>query len=380
MEADWAATDAVDLGRAGQETAEDYPSRLHPRIVRTPYFCFTLRPQGSPRRRYKFHFRGIAPSPLQHRMTPLSSAYLAGLVPRPARPPLPPHPPLARGLDGRRQRRAQGALRGRGRHLHPHPPHGPPRDHGPRPRPDGGVLRPLQRHRRGPGHARGVRRGVGHRGGHPGRPAPRPVRPRRGVQRVVPAARGWTGPSASGPTGARSGRRPSPWGSRPTRRRPRPRGSSAARGPRTGPARTLLALLQPALQAGVGKFLHALGRPPSDPSRARLPPVAAVLDGLAAPVWLYDEVGRLLYHSGAASRLVLGLVEGAVLQAAAEQHARALLRGRGNRQPVATACAIEVGGEQLRLVGTFLEPLSGGPRPSSSGPRGRRSPSRARRP
>ena len=138
-------------------------------------------------------------------------------------------------------------------------------------------------------------------------------------------------------------------------------GSTAARGPRTGPARTLLALLQPALQAGVGTFLHALGRPPADgPSGFASAHVAAVVDGLAAPVWLYDAAGRLLHHSGAASRLVLGLVEGAVVQAAAEQHARALLMGRRLGRPVAATCALDVGGERVRLVGAFLQAPSGG--------------------
>lgn len=142
-------------------------------------------------------------------------------------------------------------------------------------------------------------------------------------------------------------------------------GSAAARGPGADPARTLLALLQPALEAGVGALLHALGRPAGDgpadgASGFGSAHVAAVLDGLAAPVWLYDGAGRLVHHSGAVSRLVLGLVDGAVVQAAAEQHARALLRGHLLGRPVSATCAVEVGAERVRLVGSFLRPPSGG--------------------
>ncbi|MEP0545455.1 MAG: helix-turn-helix transcriptional regulator [Rhodothermales bacterium] len=136
-------------------------------------------------------------------------------------------------------------------------------------------------------------------------------------------------------------------------------GSAAAQGPKTGPARTLLALLQPALSAGVNMLQQTLGHPASErPSGFASPHVAAVLDGMATAVWLFDEAGRFLHHSAAATRLVLGLVEGSVLHAAAEQHARALLRGYHQGTPVSPSCTVEVGGERVRLVGAYLRPPS----------------------
>jgi DNA-binding CsgD family transcriptional regulator len=136
-------------------------------------------------------------------------------------------------------------------------------------------------------------------------------------------------------------------------------GSTASRGPRTGPARTLLALLQPTLSAGVSTLHRTLSHPaPGQLSGFASPHVAAALDGMAAPVWLFDESGRFLHHSGAATRLVLGLVEGNVLHAAAQQHARALLRGYHVGTPVSPCCTVEVSGERVRLVGAYLRPPS----------------------
>lgn len=132
-------------------------------------------------------------------------------------------------------------------------------------------------------------------------------------------------------------------------------GSGATRGRRSASARAMLTLLQPALAAGVRTLQQAHTLPEAAaPSSYASPFVAAVLDGLALPVWLFDEAGRCLHQSPPATGLTLRLLEGDVLQAAAGQLAFALLRGWRTGAPVGSSLAVEVSGERVRLTGTYL--------------------------
>jgi DNA-binding CsgD family transcriptional regulator len=134
-------------------------------------------------------------------------------------------------------------------------------------------------------------------------------------------------------------------------------GSGAARGRGAGPARTILSLLQPALAAGVRALQQSLG-PPAGAEAAGYasPVVAAALDGMDAPAWLFDESGRFVHQTKAATRLNLRLADRDVLRAAAEQFGRALLRARRSGTPVDASWTLDVGGERLRLTGTYLQP------------------------
>lgn len=134
-------------------------------------------------------------------------------------------------------------------------------------------------------------------------------------------------------------------------------GSPGACGREAGPARTMLSLLQPALAAGVRALQQSLGPAPgNEPARFASPFVAAALDGTDMPAWLFDEAGRWLHQTPAATRLTIRLAEGDVLRVAAEQFARALLRGQRAAEPVTPSWTLDVRGEHVRLSGAYLQP------------------------
>jgi len=128
-------------------------------------------------------------------------------------------------------------------------------------------------------------------------------------------------------------------------------GSMRSRGEGAEAARTLLALLHPALAAAVRTWQLV------DASATR---VAAALDAVNAPLWLFGADGGCLHESAEAGQLAASAPDGEVLRAAADQLARAMLRGRRAGLPVATACRVPVGGAHLRLSGSYLPGWEGG--------------------
>ena len=122
-------------------------------------------------------------------------------------------------------------------------------------------------------------------------------------------------------------------------------GTPLSAGPGAGRARTLLALLQPALAASAEvwrRTAHAAAQ------------AAALVDAVGAEAWLYDEAGRLVHESAAAS--------GAAapgLRASADALARAVVRAGAAGRP---APAGADGGGAGRLVASTLAATGpGGP-------------------
>lgn len=124
-------------------------------------------------------------------------------------------------------------------------------------------------------------------------------------------------------------------------------GSPLSTGPEAGRARTMLALLQPALAASVQTWQRA-GHVAIE--------VATAIDGLGTAAWLYDEAGRLLHESAGATRSASAPSERAALRASAGELAAAMLRGGRRRTPVSPTRTVTVGGRPARLVGTSLRP------------------------
>jgi DNA-binding CsgD family transcriptional regulator len=124
-------------------------------------------------------------------------------------------------------------------------------------------------------------------------------------------------------------------------------GTERCRGAGAGGARTMLALLQPALAASVRTWQQTTVGPLH---------VAAAIDTLALPFWFFDADGRCLHESAEARQLSARLPGGEELGVSARQLARAMLRGAGAASPVPSARSLEVWGEPLRLIGAYLAP------------------------
>ena len=121
-------------------------------------------------------------------------------------------------------------------------------------------------------------------------------------------------------------------------------GTSLSAGPDAGRARTMLALLQPALAASVQTWQRA-GLVTAG--------LGAAVDGLGVAAWLFDADGRLV-HESPAGGAAAGAADG--VGAAAGALAEAMLRGRRERRPTPSAWAGTVGGAPVDLVGTHLRP------------------------
>lgn len=121
-------------------------------------------------------------------------------------------------------------------------------------------------------------------------------------------------------------------------------GTALSGGAGAGRARTMLALLQPALAASVGVWLRT-----ARAAAEAVAQVGATADGLGAAAWVYDGDGRLVHQSAGVGRW-----EGAdALRTSADVLAQDLLQARREGRPVPPARTAVVGGEPFRLMATY---------------------------
>lgn len=122
-------------------------------------------------------------------------------------------------------------------------------------------------------------------------------------------------------------------------------GSGRCRGEGAEGARTMLALLQPALAVSVRMWQQAAS------STGHL---TAALDTLAVALWLFCADGQCVHESPAAGALMRRRPKGEALRVSARRLAGAMLRGRQAGLPVPTAERVVLGGESVLLTGTYL--------------------------
>lgn len=124
-------------------------------------------------------------------------------------------------------------------------------------------------------------------------------------------------------------------------------GSPLARGPRAGTARTMLALLQPALSAGALSIDRA--------HRTRIPlQLSHTLDTLNVPVWLFDETGACVHETREAASMTHRYPDGGLVRPSAEQLASTMLRGARRLAPVPSSWTLRTESAEIRLSATFL--------------------------